>query len=130
MNLSLHTLVQSPYWADPLNQAVMRAWAEGVTVVVAAGNDGPGPMTITAPGNVPYVIMVGAFTDQYTPADWDDDYITPFSASGPTLDNFVKPDVVAPGDHIVSTMAPKSYIARNHQTNQIDGNYFSPARIR
>ena len=127
MNLSLHTLVQSPYWADPLNQAVMRAWAEGITVVVAAGNDGPGPMTITAPGNVPYVITVGAFTDKYTPADWDDDYITPFSASGPTLDNFVKPDVVAPGAHIVSTMAPKSYIARNHQANQVDGNYFSMA---
>lgn len=127
MNLSLHTLVQSPYWADPLNQAVMQAWAEGITVVVAAGNDGPGPMTVTAPGNIPYVITVGAFTDNYTPDNWSDDYITPFSSSGPTLDNFVKPDVIAPGAHMVSTMSSNSYIAKNHQANKVSGNYFSMA---
>ena len=127
LNLSLHSLVQSPYWADPLNQAVMRAWAEGITVVVAAGNGGPGPMTITVPANVPYVITVGAFTDHYTPSDWSDDYITPFSAAGPTLDNFVKPDVVAPGAHIVSTMMPGSYLARNHEANRVESKYFSMA---
>lgn len=127
MNLSLHTLVQAPYWADPLNQAVMRAWAEGITVVVAAGNNGPGPMTISSPGNVPYVITVGAFTDNFTPGNWRDDYITPFSSSGPTLDNFVKPDVVAPGAHIISTMPPNSYIARNHQANRAGSHYFSMA---
>jgi serine protease AprX len=127
MNLSLHTDVKSPYWADPLNQAVMQAWAAGITVVVSAGNDGPGPMTVTAPGNVPYVITVGAFTDNYTPSDWSDDYITPFSSAGPSLDNFVKPDVIAPGAHMISTMSPKSYIAKQHQANQIDGTYFSMA---
>ncbi len=127
INLSLHAIVQSPYWADPLNQAVMQAWAHGITVVVAAGNEGPGPLTVSVPGNVPYVITVGAFTDNYTPNDWSDDYITPFSASGPTLDNFVKPDVVAPGAHIVSTMMSDSYIAKNHQANKILGNYFSMA---
>ena len=36
MNLSLVSPVQSPYWADPLNQAITRAWAEGITVIVAA----------------------------------------------------------------------------------------------
>lgn len=127
MNLSLYSLVQSPYWADPLNQAVMRAWAEGIVVVVAAGNGGPGPMTITVPGNVPYVITVGAFTDHYTPSDWLDDYITPFSAAGPTLDNFVKPDIVAPGGHIVSTMMSSSYLARNHGANRVGNKYFSMA---
>ena len=43
MNLSLVSQALSPYWADPLNQAVMQAWAHGITVVVAAGNDGPQP---------------------------------------------------------------------------------------
>ena len=127
VNLSLHSLVQSPYWADPLNQAVMRLWAEGITVVVAAGNSGPGPMTITVPGNVPYVITVGAYTDHYTPTDWSDDYITPFSAAGPTLDNFVKPDVVAPGGHIVAPMMSSSYLARNHDANRVESQYFSMA---
>jgi serine protease AprX len=102
INLSLVSPVQSPYWADPLNQAVMQAWASGIVVVVAAGNGGPDPMTIGVPGNNPYVITVGAFTDNYTPYQWGDDYVTPFSAAGPTLDGFVKPDVVAPGAHVKS----------------------------
>ncbi len=127
MNLSLVSTAQSPYWADPLDQAVMKAWASGITVVVAAGNGGPSPMTIGVPANTPYVITVGAFTDNYTPSDWSDDYITPFSAAGPTLDGFVKPDVVAPGAHMVSTMLPSSYIARHHEASKVANQYFSMA---
>jgi subtilisin family serine protease len=127
INLSLVSPVQSPYWADPLNQAVMQAWANGITVVVAGGNGGPNAMSIGVPGNNPYVITVGAFTDNYTPNDWSDDYVTSFSAAGPTLDGFVKPDVVAPGAHMVSTMLPDSYLARNHQANQVANQYFSMA---
>src|SRR5690606_12656929 len=41
LNLSLSAPVQSYYWDDPLNQAVMAAWSSGIVVVVAAGNDGP-----------------------------------------------------------------------------------------
>jgi serine protease AprX len=127
INLSLHSLVQSPYWADPLDQAVMRAWAEGITVIVAGGNDGPKPMTISVPGNTPYVVTVGAFTDNYTPTDWNDDYIAEFSSAGPTLDGFVKPELVAPGAHMTSTMMPSSYIARNHDANWVSSQYFSMA---
>jgi hypothetical protein len=127
MNLSLVALPQSPYWADPLNQAVMEAWAAGITVVAAAGNGGPAPMTVGVPGNIPYVITVGAFTDDYTPSDWADDYITPFSAAGPTLDAFVKPDVVAPGAHMVSTMLSSSTLAKDHPAFKVGGNYFSMA---
>lgn len=127
INLSLVAAVQSPYFADPLNQAVMTAWGEGITVVVAAGNGGPGAMSISVPGNNPYVITVGAFTDNYTADDWSDDYIGSFSAAGPTLDGFVKPDLVAPGAHMVSTMMPSSYIAKNHQANRVANQYFSMA---
>ncbi len=68
LNLSLDGPPAAPYWYDPLGQAVMRAWQAGITVVAAAGNRGPSPMTIGVPGNVPYVITVGAikgatFTD-------------------------------------------------------------------
>lgn len=127
LNLSLLAHVQSPYFADPLNQAVSAAWAKGIVVVVAAGNNGPEPMTINVPGNNPYVITVGAFTDAYTPDDWSDDSITSFSAAGPTLDGFVKPDLVAPGAHIVSTMYPNTKIARDHSANQVSGSYFEMA---
>jgi serine protease AprX len=127
LNMSIVAPVQSPYWADPLNQAVMRAWQAGIVVVAAAGNGGPAPLSIGVPGNNPYVITVGAFTDHYTPYDWNDDYLAPFSAAGPTLDGFVKPDLVAPGGHIVSTMHPGAFLLREHQANKISQFYFSMA---
>ena len=60
INMSFSSPPQSYYWEDPLNQAVMRAWKAGIVVVAAAGNTGPNPMTIGVPGNVPYIITVGA----------------------------------------------------------------------
>ena len=44
----------------------MRAWEAGIVVVASAGNNGPDPMTIGVPGNVPYVITVGAMSDNST----------------------------------------------------------------
>ncbi len=127
LNLSLVAPSLVPYWADPLDRAVSKAWASGIVVVVAAGNGGPNPMTISAPGNNPYVITVGAFTDNYTPNNWSDDYIAPFSAAGPTYDAFAKPDVVAPGGHMVSTMMPNSYLAKENQSNKVATGYYSMA---
>jgi serine protease AprX len=127
VNLSLVSPVQSPYWADPLNQAVTATWAKGLTVIVAAGNSGPGAMSISVPGNNPYVVTVGAFTDNFTPSDWNDDYIAPFSAAGPTLDGFTKPDLVAPGGHMVSITPENSYLTREYPDNRLKGNYFKLA---
>jgi serine protease AprX len=65
LNLSFSAEPRSYYWDDPINQAVMAAWQQDIVVVAAAGNRGPAPMTIGVPGNVPYVITVGAVTDNY-----------------------------------------------------------------
>ena len=124
MNLSLVSNAEVPYWFDPLNEAVMQAWASGITVVVAAGNDGAEPMTIGVPGNNPYVITVGAFTDNHTPEDWSDDYLAPFSAAGPTLDAFTKPDLLAPGAHMVSTIDKHSTLAEEHPDSLLSKEYF------
>jgi len=97
LNLSFGATPQSDYWNDPLDQAVMAAWKAGIVVVAAAGNDGPSPMTIDVPGNVPYIITVGAITDNYTPYVYTDDRLASFSSTGPTYEGFVKPEVVAPG---------------------------------
>jgi serine protease AprX len=104
LNCSFSAPVSSSYWEDPINQAIMKAWKAGIVVVVSAGNAGPDPMTIGVPGNVPYVITVGATTDSYTPSDPSDDRLASFSSAGPTYEGFVKPDVVAPGGHIVGIM--------------------------
>jgi serine protease AprX len=82
-------------------------------VVAAAGNDGrdnslhtSGYGTINAPGNDPYVITVGAMKTMDTPSR-SDDQIASYSSKGPTLiDHIVKPDLVAPGNRIVSLRSP------------------------
>jgi Subtilase family len=80
VNLSFGSDPESNYWDDPLDQAVMAAWKAGIVVVAAAGNSGPAPMTIGVPGNVPYVITVGALTDNYTPYNSSDDRLASFSS--------------------------------------------------
>jgi subtilisin family serine protease len=125
LNLSLGATPRSYYWDDPLNRAVMKAWKAGIAVVVSAGNGGPDPQTITVPGNVPYVITVGAMTDNYTPANPADDRLASFSSAGPTYEGFVKPEVVAPGGHIWSLMPTSARIAQEHPSYQNDGDFFT-----
>ena len=69
LNLSFGTDSIQPYAVDPLDAAVERAWFAGITVVVSAGNRGPGPGTIAKPGDDPYVITVGAADVKQTPSD-------------------------------------------------------------
>ena len=110
MNLSIGRPVTVSYKDDPLCQAVEQAWKAGIVVVTAAGNFGrnnfggnQGYGTITAPGNDPYVITVGAMNSKGTPARGDD-VMASYSSKGPSLiDHVVKPDLVAPGNQIVST---------------------------
>jgi serine protease AprX len=111
LNLSFGAAPQSYYWDDPLAQAVMAAWRAGIVVVAAAGNEGPNPMTIDVPGNVPYIITVGALTDNNTPYNPTDDRLASFSSTGPTYEGFVKPEIVSPGGHIVASMNSSSYLA-------------------
>jgi outer membrane protein assembly factor BamB len=106
MNLSLSANPTSPYFADPFNRAVEAAWANGIVVVAAAGNSGPGAESVTVPGNDPYVISVGAVDSNRTAGYWANDILPGWSATGPTLDGFAKPDVLAPGSNIVSWMHP------------------------
>lgn len=114
LNLSFASRPRWNYWLDPVNQAVMRAWASGITVVAAAGNEGPAAMTIGSPGNLPYVITVGAVTDSWTPEDRSDDYIPDFSSRGPTPSAHIKPDIVAPGGHITGLTRPGSTLSREY----------------
>ncbi len=125
LNMSFSATPVSHYWDDPLNQAVMAAWQAGIVVVASAGNDGPDPMTIGVPGNVPYIITVGAMTDNYTASVVDDDRLASFSSTGPTLEGFVKPEVVAPGGHILGTMGWYTTIGENHPEYRVSYPYYS-----
>jgi len=120
LNLSLGTDSTQSYRVDPLNYAVEKAWQSGVTVVVSASNRGPDAGTISKPGDDPFVITVGAIDDRGT-SGLGDDTLPNFSSRGPTAaDGLAKPDITAPGAHIVSLRAPGSEIDTRF-TNYVDG---------
>jgi serine protease AprX len=128
VNLSLGATPQSTYWNDPLNQAVMKAWQAGIVVVAAAGNAGPAAQTIEVPGNVPYIITVGAMTDNYTPWNSSNWKLASFSSTGPTYEGFVKPEILAPGGHVIGTM-PNNTIQTTTLTTEIFGSAVNPVTL-
>lgn len=108
INLSLGSAAQESAREDPLCRAVSTAWSRGMVVCIAAGNDGPDPQTINTPGITPNAITVGSLNDQET-VEADDDLISESSSRGPTIDNTVKPDLLAPGANITSLRAGGGY---------------------
>lgn len=124
INLSLGRAVFESYRQDPLCHAVEQAWKNGIVVVVAAGNNGrylptSGYSTVTSPGNDPYVLTVGAMKPMGTP-ERTDDLIASYSSKGPTvLDHVVKPDVVAPGNLLVSTETSNTTLYNTELTNRV-----------
>ena len=127
INLSLGHPVTEPSATDPLCRAVARAVAAGITVSVSAGNYGltttgqPVLGGITSPGNAPEALTVGALDTKGT-LDPSDDEIAPYSSKGPArFEIVVKPDVVAPGNHIVSLEAQNSYLSTTYRQWHIAG---------
>ena len=96
---------------------VDRLVRSGVVVVVAAGNSGYGtlatealgarkaglPLTINDPGNAEHAITVGS-THREMPHVYGVSY---FSSKGPTGDGRLKPDLLAPGEKVISCAAGK-----------------------
>ena len=96
---------------SPLCRELDQLVGTGVVAVVSAGNSGAGGTTtggssdvhgrlstITDPGNSIRAITVGS-THRYQPHTYG---VTYTSSKGPTLDGRLKPDLVAPGEHITS----------------------------
>jgi serine protease AprX len=114
VNLSVASAVYDSYDTDPLTLAAKRAVEAGVVVVAAAGNNGRSALGkmqyggITAPGNAPWVLTVGASSHMGT-TDRSDDTTAAFSSRGPGAVDFgAKPDLVAPGVGIESLSDPTS----------------------
>jgi serine protease AprX len=127
INLSLGHPVTEPSTTDPLCIAVMKATAAGIVVIASAGNAGktedgrPILGGISSPGNSPYAITVGAMNTKGT-VSRADDIMTTYSSRGPTkFEHAVKPDVVAPGNKIVSLETSGSYLQRNYSQFHMAG---------
>jgi serine protease AprX len=123
VNLSLESAQPQSYKTDPLDAAAEAVWFNGIAVVAAAGNRGTDDDAVDyAPGNDPYVISVGGVDDQGTKNTLDD-AIASWSSRGTTQDGYAKPDVLAPGAHIVSNLAPNSAFASLCPSCIVSGQY-------
>jgi pimeloyl-ACP methyl ester carboxylesterase len=114
VNLSLGgPFDQSTYGCGhtPLCDELRRLWRQGVLVVLAAGNEGFAvlrslegdidanmDLSIGDPANLDEAIAVGSVHKE-NPHTYGVSY---FSSRGPTADGRQKPDVVAPGERILS----------------------------
>ena len=114
VNMSLGYNFEPEWFAcgqSPLCVEVDRLVKSGVVVVVAAGNTGYGTLkstigatsagmalTINDPGNADLALTVGS-THRDMPHIYGVSY---FSSKGPTGDGRLKPDLVAPGERIIS----------------------------
>lgn len=95
------------YGADPLTVAVEHVRAAGVLVVAAVGNT---PGQVGDPGMDPQALTVGAAD---TGANGGGVQAASFSGSG-VVAGISKPDVVAPGVHVLGLLAPDSKVAREN----------------
>jgi len=115
---------------SPLCVEVDRLVRSGVSVVVAAGNTGYGvaqsqfrgvisagmDLTINDPGNAELAITVGS-THKDMPHVYGVSY---FSSKGPTGDGRAKPDLVAPGEKILSCAAGRQLAEMKEQVGDCD----------
>lgn len=127
VNLSIGARIGESYWTDPLTLAAKKLTDKGIVVVTAAGNYGKAADgrqqygSVTAPGNAPWVLTVGATSTQGTMTR-SDDVMASYSSAGPTkYDYLAKPDLVAPGTGTVSLSAPGSTLYSTKATALSNG---------
>jgi serine protease AprX len=78
-------------------RAAAAAWSLGLAVVKSAGNQGPGPGTMTTPADAPGIVVVGA-------ADVDGRAVQDYSSRGPAGGR-PGPDIVAPGGSAAASIS-------------------------
>lgn len=120
LNLSFGTDGLQDSAVDPLSYAVEQAWRAGIVVVVSAGNSGRDLPRLLNPAVNPYVLAVGAADTRGT-RRVADDIVPEFSSRG---DAARGPDLVAPGQSIVSLRAPGSMADDLHPDARVEGRFF------
>ena len=120
LNMSFGTDGVQDYVLDPLAYAAEQAWHKGIVVVVAVGNEGFGTGKVNNPAYNPYLIAVGSNNANGT-ATTADDVVSAFSNDG---DGTRNPDVVAPGDKVVSLRAQGSYLDTTYPAARIGERLF------
>ena len=92
--------------------AIQALWDMGICVVAASGNNGPSASSVTVPGTIPELITVGSLDD-------DDRVLLKgsmhlgYSGRGPTEICVTKPEILAPGTHIISCGSHGGYVSKS-----------------
>jgi serine protease AprX len=120
LNMSFGTDGVQDYLLDPLAYAAEQAWHKGIVVVVAVGNEGFGTAKVNNPAYDPYLIAVGSNNANGT-ATTADDVVSSFSNDG---DGTRNPDLVAPGEKVVSLRSPGSYLDATYPAARIGERFF------
>jgi serine protease AprX len=127
VNLSVNSTMEQSYHESAMNAAAEILWFNGVVVVASAGNNEVGSALDsinTAPANDPFIITVGASDELQTPEN-NDDTVAVYSAHGTTWDGFAKPELIAPGQDIISLLSPDSTWFFEHPLRVLgNGDYF------
>lgn len=117
--------------SSPTSTAVSNAVDNGITIVIAAGNDGPANVdfscrffdksgnsfSICSPGTSTSAITVGASSKNNSIAE--------FSSRGPTRDGRIKPDVVASGKNICAAKSRINELEKEGWTDCLDKHHIS-----
>jgi serine protease AprX len=119
VNISVGTSnKESPDENSLLVQGVNAVWDKGIVVVVAAGNNGPSPMSISTPGISRKVITVGSSDDNIT-VEVFGNRTKDYSGRGPTPTCIKKPDIVAPGSNIISCNISRSIMTSDRNSRRL-----------
>ena len=124
---------------DPINEATKKVASRGITVVFAAGNDGPAQNTLNPYSVAPWVVGVAAGckigvvdptnSESHCMLDDGSNPLVPtnneprahvladFSSRGIPGDPLYHPDITAPGVHIVSTRASTGTVLNGDDLN-------------
>ena len=102
LTMSLGATYSNTIGSDFLSQYADSAVDQGKIVTISAGNSGPSSKTINCPGCAHKVITVGSTKNGRSGTSVD--LISSFSSRGSTTDKRSKPDLVAPGQIITSTV--------------------------
>ena len=107
VSLSLGGEPVEPLAGNPVDTAVQRLVANGISVIVAAGNDGE--RRLVPPGTAPLAVTVGGVDDRNSfdhaeTALWHSSY-------GETAFGATKPELVAPSLWVVAPLLPGSELA-------------------
>ncbi len=118
LNMSFGTDGVQSYQLDPLAYAAEQAWHQGIVVVVSVGNEGA--TKVNDPAYDPYLIAVGSDNANGT-ASTADDQVSSFSNQGDGVRN---PDLLAPGEHVVSLRDEGSYLDTTYPAARIGTTLF------